>query len=92
MMIDAGGEAGSANINGTQGGDPEECGGFWSFLKKTLLDACRGSVLEKVTLLDACRGSVVERVTLRARCHVECTSHFKVCNADALIQGPPLHL
>lgn len=78
MMIDAGGEAGSANINGTQGGDPEECGGFWSFLKKTLLDACRGSV--------------VERVTLRARCHVECTSHFKVCNADALIQGPPLHL
>ena len=45
MMIDAGGEAGSANINGTQGGDPEECGGFWSFLKKTLLDACRGSVV-----------------------------------------------
>lgn len=46
-MIDAGGEAGSANINGTQGGDPEECGGFWSFLKTTLLDACRGSVVRE---------------------------------------------
>lgn len=38
MMTDAGGEAGSANINGTQGGDP---GGVWRLLEFSQEEASR---------------------------------------------------
>lgn len=76
MTIDARGEAGSANIKGTQGGDP----GVWRVLEFSQGEASR------------CVSRLLVESDARGSCHMECTYHLKVCNPDTLIEVGPASL